>query len=117
MDHYGQMAMEFSRDHRPSSHARITDPAVHFEEVGRQIATEVSRVRDEILGGTRPDEDPAALRTRSSQALATAREIVVSGHPAFMPETAACDEVDEDPDTRRYQDRLTTISDTLTNPM
>jgi len=114
MDHYGQMAMEFSRDHRPISHGQITDPTAHFETMGRQIAAELVRVRDEILGGRRPDEDPAALRTRSSQALAAAREIVLSQHPAFIPETETPDEADGDPDARRYRDRLTAIGDTLT---
>lgn len=114
MDHYGRMAMEFSRDHRPSSHAQITDPTAHFEAMGRQIAAEVVRVRDEILGGPRPNEDPGALRTRSSQALAAAREIVLRQHSAFIPETETPDELDDDPEARRYRDRLTAIGDTLT---
>lgn len=63
MGHYGQMAMEFSRAHRPISHGQITDPTAHFEAMGRQIAAEVIRVRDEILGGPRPDEEPETSRT------------------------------------------------------
>lgn len=114
MDHYGQMALEFSRVHRPIGHAQITDPTAHFEAMGRQIAAEVVRMRDEILGGPRPDEEPATLRTRSTQALTAAREIVLGEHPAFIPEATTLDGTDDHPTTRRYQDRLKAISDTLT---
>lgn len=117
MDHYGQMAFEFSRDHRPESHRALEDPIAHFENVGREIAAEVACVRDQVLGPVRDDEDLAAFHIRSSQAQAASREIVLSNNPCFVPETPTVEEETEDRDSERYRDRLSTISDLLMTPL
>ncbi|QYG94200.1 hypothetical protein HC251_18340 [Iamia sp. SCSIO 61187] len=118
MNHYGRLALEFHQQHRPTALAAIPDPEVYFTRIGEEIATEVNRCRDEILGPVRAGEGPDVLRIRSSQALAAATEVVVSQHPLFQQEAADPDTEDwtDDPDLDRYYRRLAEIN-ALSDPI
>jgi hypothetical protein len=112
MNHHGRLALEFSQQHRPTALAAIPDPDAYFTRIGEEIAAEVTRVRDEILGPAREGEGPDALRIRSSQARAAATEVVVSQHPLFQPEEGDLEAEDwtEDPDLDRYYQVLADIN-------
>ena len=112
MNHNGRLALEFSQQHRPTALAAIPNPDRFFARIGEEIAAEVTRLRDEILGPARGGEGPDALRTRSSQAQAAATEVVLSQHPLFQPETTDPETEDwtDDPDLDRYYQRLADIS-------
>jgi hypothetical protein len=112
MNHYGRLALEFGQKHRPTALAAIPDPDAYFTGIGDEIAAEVTRLRDEILGPAREGEGPDALRTRSSQAQAAATEVVLSQHPTFQPEATDPETEDwtDDPDLDRYYQRLADIS-------
>lgn len=112
MNHHGRLALEFSQQHRPTAFAAIPDTDRYFTQVGEEIAAEVSRLRDQILGPARPGEGPDELRSRSSQAQAAATEVVLSQHPLFQPEATEPENEDwtDDPDLDRYYQRLTDIS-------
>lgn len=112
MNHYGRLALEFSQQHRPTALAAIPDPDAYFARSGEEIAAEVTRLRDEILGPARRGEGPDALRIRSSQAQAAAAEVVLRQHPLFQPEEVDPETEDwtEDPDLDRYYQRLADIN-------
>ncbi|QYG94377.1 hypothetical protein HC251_19355 [Iamia sp. SCSIO 61187] len=112
MNHYGRLALEFSQRHRPTALAAIPDPDLYFARIGEEIAAEVIRLRDEILGPPREGEGPEALRIRSSQAQAAAAEVVLSQHPLFQPEATDLESEDwaDDPDLDRYYQGLADIN-------
>lgn len=78
MNHYGQLALEHCRRHRPSAYAAISAPAAYFSEVGDQVQAAVSELRDRLLGPTHPNESPHHYQQRGFQALRTAEELVMS---------------------------------------
>ncbi len=111
MNRYGRLAREFSRRHRPRAFAKTRDPDRFFTAVGDEIQAEVTRRRDELLGGPRPGENPEAYRRRSYQALATAQEPTLADHPLFEPEPeTGAQETDNDPDLDRYRRLLNEIN-------
>src|SRR3546814_17477673 len=55
MNRYVQMALDHNRRHRPDAYSQIPNPAEFFAGTGEEIAAQVSRLRDEILGSPRPD--------------------------------------------------------------
>ena len=89
MNRYGQMALDHNRRHRPDNYSQIPDPEAFFAEAGDQIAAEVTRLRDEILGPMRSGENPEAYRLRSYQALATAEEQTSAQVTAIGPNATA----------------------------
>ncbi len=94
MNRYGQIALDQHRNHRPTEHAQITDPASFFEKVGEEIQAEVTSRRDQILDRQRPGETIEDYRLRSYQALATAEELTLADHYLFQAET---ENPDDDP--------------------
>lgn len=112
MNHYGRLALEFGQQHRPTALAAIPDPDLYFARIGEEIAAEVTRLRDQILGPAREGERPDALRLRSSQAQAAATEVVLSQHPLFQPEATDPETEDwaDDPDLDRYYQGLADIN-------
>lgn len=113
MNHYGRLALEHNRRHRPRSYSQISDPTGFFHEAGEAIQADVSRVRDEILRNPMPHESPEGFRLRSYQALATAEELVLADHHLFQPESdEGTDQMgsDDDPDLERQHRLLSEIN-------
>ncbi|MGQ0823759.1 MAG: hypothetical protein ACT4OX_01805 [Actinomycetota bacterium] len=119
MNRYGQMALEHSRRHRPDVYSQIPDPEMFFTEVGEAIAAEVTRLRDEILGPTRPGENLEAYRVRSYQALATAEELTLADHYLFQadPSDETEEDMSDDPDLGSRYQLLAEINQTINTPL
>lgn len=118
MNRYGQMALDHNRKYRPDAYSEIANPDAFFAEAGEEIAAEVTRLRDEILGPMRADENPESYRLRSYQALATAEEITLADHPLLQPEQS--DETEdwtEDPDLARHYRNLAEINRAINTPL
>jgi hypothetical protein len=118
MNRYGQMALEFSRQHRPNAYSQISDPHRLFDEAGEAIQAGVIRLRDGLLGAPRPDENPEDYRLRSYQALTTAEELTLADHHLFQPEAETETEQPapgEDADLDRYFRHLDEINRSIHN--
>jgi hypothetical protein len=100
VNHYGQLALDHSRRHRPSAYAAISDPATHFSEVGEEVQAAVTELRDRLLGPTHPNESPHHYQQRGFQALRTAEERVMSDLVWLPPEPEA--EAEPDPVLEGY---------------
>lgn len=113
MNHYGRLALEHNRKHRPSTYAQISDPDRFFHDAGEAIQAEVSQLRDELLGPSRPGETPEDYRLRSYQALATAEELTLADHHLFQPAPDRETEqlaLGDDPDLERHHRHLSEIN-------
>lgn len=119
MNRYGQMALEHNRLYRPDAYSQIPDAEVFFAEAGEAIATEVTRLRDEILGPIRPGENPEEYRLRSYQELATAEEMILADHFLFQPDTSGetADDWSDDPDLDRRYRTLAEINQAINTPL
>lgn len=119
MNRYGQMALDHNRRHRPDAYSQIPDPGAFYGEAGEAIAAEVSRLRDEILGPQRPDEDPETYRLRSYQALATAEELTLTDHHLFRPESPSetAEDQSNDPDLNRHNRQLAEVNQAINTPL
>ncbi|WCO67970.1 hypothetical protein PO878_04435 [Iamia majanohamensis] len=114
MNRYGQMAHDHTRRYRPDSYSQIPDPDAFFAEVGEEIAAEVSRLRDEILGPVRDDETPEEHRLRSYQALATAEELAMADHPLLQPDPSEeAEDWSDDPDLAHHYRDLAEINQAM----
>ena len=110
MNRYAQRAFDHTRRYRPTAFASLTDPTGHFSRLGGEIQTEVSRLRDELVGSLRSDEDPEAHRRRSYQALRQAEELVLT-ETVWLP--AEKTPPPEDAQVPAYRLRLATMSGAL----
>jgi len=110
MNHYGRLAMEHHRTHRPTEFASITDPVEFFGRVGEEIQELVTVRRDEILGSIREGEDLETYRLRSYQALRTAEELTLRDHYLFQPIGDSDNDTDSDPAMARYLEELDRIN-------
>lgn len=119
MNRYGHLAREHHRNHRPDDSSQIPNPDEFFTTVGEEIAEEVSRVRDEILGQLRPGENLDAYRLRGYQAMTTAEELVLSDHYLFQPDPNETTDQDweDDPDLARRYRLLAEINETINQPL
>lgn len=117
MNHYGQLALDNSRNHRPVAYSQIPNPDEFFTRAGEEIAAAISDTRDQILGPPRPDEDLESYRLRSYQALATAKELVLAEHHLFQPETTEMEDLDEDPDLENRYRFLDEINQAINQPL
>ena len=118
MNHYGQLALDHSRNHRPAAYSQIPNPDEFFAQAGEEIAAAISETRDQILGLPRADEDLESYRLRSYQALATAKELVLADHHLFQPETTETeDDLDEDPDVVNRYRLLDEINRAINQPL
>jgi hypothetical protein len=84
MNRYGQMAQDHNRQHRPDAYSEIPDPDAFFAEAGETIATEVTQLRDRLLGPRRRHESFEDYRLRSYQAFTTADELTLAEHHLFQ---------------------------------
>ena len=119
MNRYGQMALDHNRRHRPDAYSQIPDPEAFFAAAGDEIAAEVTRLRDEILGPMRPDENPEAYRLRSYQAQRTAEELTVADHHLFQsdPSSETEEDVGDDPGLDRRYRTLAEINQAINAPL
>lgn len=120
MNEYGHTAYDRTRQHRPDSFSQIPDPDRFFEQVGDEIAAEVSRLRDEILGQPRPGETLEEYRHRSYQALRTAEEMTIADHPMFQPTpdtNTTVEDWSDDPDLADRYRMLHEINRTINTPL
>jgi len=118
MNHYGQLAHDHSRNHRPAAYSQIRDPEEFFARAGEEIAATISQTRDQILGPPRPDENLETYRLRSYQALVTAQELVLADHHLFRPETTETeDDLEEDPDLANRYRLLDEINQAINQPL
>lgn len=77
VNHYGQLAMEHWRAHRPDALASLTDPSTYFQRLGEDIQAAITSLRDELLvqvGNT----TMADIHWRARRAQATAEEVVLA---------------------------------------
>ncbi len=107
MNNYGQMVLDHYRQHRRTELARIADTIRHFTTVGEEIQVAVTDLRDQILGRSRPGENPEDYRHRAYQALRQAEELVLHEILTPTPEWQAT--LDEDPEILSYRARLGAI--------
>lgn len=118
MNHYGQLALDHSRNHRPVAYSQIPDPDEFFAEAGEEIAAAITETRDQILGPPRAGEDLESYRRRGYQALATAEELVLADHFLFQPETTTtAEDFDEDPDLADRYRLLDEINRLINQPL
>lgn len=118
MNRYGQMALDHSRLHRPDAYSQIPNPDQFFTKVGEEIAAEVTRLRDEILGLIRTGETPEDYRLRGYQALATAEELTLAEHPLLQPESSEeTEDLSDDPDLARRYQLLAEINQAINTPL
>jgi hypothetical protein len=115
MSRYAQMLIDFNRQSRPKAFAEITDPETFFTEEAAQIETDVDALHREILGDRRPGESTTEHQIRSSQAWATAEELVLSDHWLLQPESMPEPDLreDDDPAVAEYYralDRIERVS-------
>jgi hypothetical protein len=101
MNKYGEMAMTFSRRHRPLAFAELAQPDEFFTAMGEEIAAEVRTLTSELQhrsSGTAMTEDQARL---------AAEEIVLADHWLLIPEPEAEDDLTQDDDpavAQHYRD-------------
>lgn len=107
MNHYGQLAMDHWRTHRPMSYAAITDPVGHFEALGEQAQAAITALRDEVLGPTRPGESLTDLQRRTAWAQRQAEEIVISDLILHPEEPTA---MESDPALSEYYRQLAAMN-------
>lgn len=117
MNHYGQLALDHSRNHRPVAYSQILDPDGFFAEAGEEIGAAIIETRDQILGPPRAHEDLESYRRRGYQALATAEELVLADHFLFQSETTATEDFHEDPDLAARYRLLDEINRVISQPL
>ena len=87
MNRYGQMAMDFGRERRPTAFAQLEDPEAFYSRAGQEIAEEVGATARRL-----EEHNPG---WGSHQARMTAEELVLSDHWLLIPEPGT--DEDEDP--------------------
>ena len=109
MNRYGRMAYEHSRRYRPKAFASLTDPAEFFTGMGEDLASQITQLRDQLLGKRRPKEDLESYRRRSYQALRQAEELVLTD-AVFQEQEEGPAVGSEDAEILAYRVQLATIS-------
>lgn len=115
MNRYGQMALDYQRTNRPAEFRTIRDPQRFFTAAGEEIATAIAAMRDQIVGPRRPGETAEAFSRRSSQASATAEELVLRDHHLLTasPESETDETTPDDPDLAAYRRDLAAANDAI----
>jgi hypothetical protein len=110
MNRYGRMAYDHASQHRPKAFASIADPIHHFSQLGQEVETRITTLRDELLGSLRPSENLEDYRKRSYQARHQAEEIVLAEMVWTEPEPTTQPEDDE---VLAYRSQLAMVSRAL----
>ena len=77
MNHYGQLAMEHWRAHRPHAFQALPDPSGYFEGLGEEVQAAITSLRDDLMIRT-PTRSMIDTDRRAHQAHAMAEEIVLT---------------------------------------
>ena len=118
MNRYAQIALDQHRRSRPLEHALLDDPTRFFTEIGETIQTDVTNLRDEILGPPKAGETPEEYRLRSYQALATAEELTLADHPLLQPDPSEeTEDWSDEPDLARHYQDLAEINEAINTPL
>ena len=110
MNRYGRMAYDHASQHRPKAFAPIADPTHHFSQLGVEVETRITTLRDELLGAHRPSENLEDYRQRGYQARRQAEEIVLAEMVWTEPEPTTQPEDDQ---VLAYRSQLAMVSRTL----
>jgi hypothetical protein len=115
MNRYGQMALDYQRENLPAEFSTIPDPERFFTAVGEEIAVSVGAARDQILDHRRVGESAEEFRRRSSQASATAEELVLADHHLLTGESGSETEEPavDDPELAAYQRDLAEANEAI----
>lgn len=116
MNHYGKLALEYSRRHRPIAYASIEDRTEFFTRAGEEIQDQVTLRRDEVLGPPRAGENLEEYRLRSYQALSIAEALILADHHLLQPETDPDEEDESDPAMERSLRELARIHQEFRSP-
>jgi hypothetical protein len=117
MNHYGQIAMEYTQDNAPEHFAKIEDPETYFTEAGEEIAEQIAEALRQIVGEPAPGESLEDYRRRSSRSLRQAEEIVLADHYRLTAPPETDDEPDTtgDPALAAYYRDLAEVNETIAN--
>lgn len=113
MNHYGQLALEHTRRHRPQAYAAIPDPTRHFAALGDEVQASVSEMRDRLLGPPPPNESAYHYQQRGYQALRTAEEVVLADQVWLDPEREPELDLQSDPQLATHYRSLQVMSEAL----
>ena len=110
MNRYGRMAYDHASQHRPKAFASMADPISHFSQLGVEVETRITTLRDELLGPLQPSETLEDYRQRGYQARRQAEEIVLAEMVWTEPEPTTQPEDDE---VLAYRSQLAMVSRAL----
>ena len=110
MNRYGRMAYDHASQHRPKAFASMADPINHFSQLGVEVETRITTLRDELLGAFLPSENLEDYRQRGYQAHRQAEEIVLAEMVWTEPEPTTQPEDDE---VLAYRSQLAMVSRAL----
>lgn len=97
MNHYGELAREYWRQHRPQAFSTLENPTEYFSDLGEQVQAAVTELRDRLLGPPPPNESILHYARRGRQALATAEEVILADLVWLNPEPEPAGEDEDDP--------------------
>lgn len=80
MNSYGARMRDHYAQYRATELAAIADPERFFEELGEQIAQEVSTLADQISGPTKPEEGYMDRVGRMTEARMSAESEILREH-------------------------------------
>jgi hypothetical protein len=95
MNHYGIQAMQHWRRWLPARYATISNPEEFFEDLGRQVQSEIAELSPQLAGDDPPGESYLDKVGRLNMARTRAEEIVLRERVLLEPEPDT--EVSEDP--------------------
>ena len=110
MNRYGRMAYDHASQHRPKAFASMADPTNHFSQLGVEVETRITTLRDELLGAFLPSENLEDYRQRGYQAHRQAEEIVLADMVWTEPEQTTQPEDDQ---VLAYRSQLAMVSRAL----
>lgn len=115
MNRYGQMALDYQRTNLPAEFRTIRDPERFFTVAGEEIAASIGAMRHQILGARWPGETAEEFSRRSSQASASAEELVLADHHLLTasPESETDDPTPDDPNLAAYRRDLAAANDAI----
>ena len=97
MNHYGSQAMTHWRTWLPNRYATIPNPEEFFEDLGRQVQTEIAQLSTQLAGEDPPGESYLDKVGRLNMARTRAEEIVLRERVLLAPEPGADPEASEEP--------------------
>src|SRR5687767_6027046 len=97
MNHYGSQAMQHWRRWLPARYAAIPNPTEFFEDLGRQVQTQIAELSTQLAGQDPPGEGYLDKVGRLNMARTRAEEIVLRELVLLPPEPTPDTDDSEDP--------------------